>query len=83
MKIRDLHATVNGIDKITEFPSGGIEIVADDGRTLFSIRLEGNILLIAAGHVCKHGDVLLDDRFFIRPRAANCVDLIKPEYENV
>jgi hypothetical protein len=36
-----------------------------------------------AGHICRHGDVLLDDRFLIRPRAANCVDLIKPVYEAV
>lgn len=81
MKIRDLHATLNGNKEITELPSGGLEIIADDGRPLFSIRLQDNVLYVSSGMVCKHNGVMLDDSFVISPRAANCVDLVKVEYK--
>jgi len=83
VKIRDLHATVNGNDKEIIFDSGGIEIVADDGNTLFSLRLEDNELLISSGNICKHNDAVLEDRFVIKPRAANCVDLVRVEYTSL
>lgn len=81
MKIRDLHATINGNKETFTMPSGGIEIVADDGKTLFSIRQEGNDLLLSSGQSCKNNGELLRDDFVIKPRASNCVGIIKVKYE--
>lgn len=80
MKIRDLHATINGNTEIFTMPSGGIEIIADDGKTLFSLRLEGNSLLLSSGQTCKHNGEVLRDDFMIKPRASNCVDIVKTKY---
>lgn len=82
MKIRDAHATHFGVDKVIKMPSGGIDIVADDGRPLFSISIDGNELHVDGGMVCKHEEVILDNRFIIKPVAANCVKVIKVPYEN-
>lgn len=81
MKIRDLHAKVNGNTDVFTMTSGGLEIMADDGKTLFSMRLVGNTLMLSAGSTCKHAGMILDDSFVIKPRAANCVDIVKSEYE--
>lgn len=80
MKIRDSFATLNGDSTVYEMPSGGLEIVADDGRPLFGIRLKDGVLHIDSGMVCKHEGRMLDDRFAIKPVAANCVDIEKLEY---
>ena len=80
MKIRDAHARINGCDEVFEMPSGGINIIADDGQTLFSIDLDDNVLKIEAGHVCKHGGRILDDKYHIRPRAGNLITITKDEY---
>ena len=81
MKIRDLHARVNNSTDVFTMDSGGLEIIADDGQTLFSMRLVGNTLMLSAGSTCKHSGLLLDDSFVIKPRAANCVDIVKVEYK--
>ena len=80
MKIRDAHARINGDKTVYEMPSGGINIIADDGNTLFSIDLKDNVLSLKSGHVCRHGDRILDDRYSIRPRASNLIEVVKSEY---
>lgn len=82
MTIRDSFATINGDKTVHEMPSGGICIVADDGQTLFDLRLttEGH-LEITPGSVCKHQGKLLDDKFVMWPRASNVMVFMKPEYE--
>ena len=81
MKIRDSQAQLNGDETCYVMPSKGLEIVADDGRTLFSISLKDNVLRVDSGAFCKHGGTLLDNEFLIAPHAANCVKLIKKVYE--
>ena len=73
MKIRDSQAAVNGEFATQTMPSGSIDIIADDGRTLFSVRLKDGRLEVSAGGVCKHGGVLLDEGLLIAPRYANQV----------
>ena len=80
MKIRDAHARINGDETAYEMPSGGINIIADDGNTLFSIDLKDNVLSIESGHVCKHGGRILDDSYSIKPRASNLIIITKDEY---
>lgn len=81
MKIRDGHATLNGDKTEHEMPSGEVEIIADDGRTLLCIRLEKDGTLdVSAGVFCKHGGNLLDDRLEIRPRACNRVTIRRSIY---
>ena len=79
MKVRDSHATLHGDDGRVLFPSGGIEIVGDDGRTLFGISLKGNELRIDSGSPSKHNGAMLDDRFVIKPIASNVIVLVKNE----
>lgn len=81
MKVRDSHARINGQFETITMPSGGIDILSDCGRILFSIDIKDNVLHISGGSVCKHNGRLLDDRFVISPRASNCVDLIKTVYQ--
>lgn len=79
--VRDSHATIKGDRTQHEFPSGGIEILASDGRALFNIYLmDDGSLDISAGNVCEHKGKVLDDRFLIKPVASNRVTLIKQEY---
>lgn len=80
--VRDSFATLNGDNKVITMPSGGLDVVAEDGRTIFSISLKGNVLHVDGGTVCKLGDgAVYDDRFMIRPVAGNCVDLVKTKYQ--
>lgn len=82
MRIRDSFATLNGDKTETEMPSGGLEIIADDGRTLFAIVLnKDGSLHISANDVCKHGGELLDNRPLIRLKASNCFEVLRPKYE--
>lgn len=72
MRIRDSFAVING--DMTEYymPSGGLEIIADDGRTLFCINStnDGGID-IGGGIICKHQGKMLDSIISINPVAAN------------
>lgn len=79
MKVRDLQAQLDGDDTVVAMPSGGLEIVGDDGRTLFSISLKDNVLRVDAGSISKHGGKILDHNFLIAVRASNCINIIKTE----
>lgn len=83
MRIRDCHATRNGDELIQTMPSGGLEIVGDDGRTLFSVRLKDGQLQVMAGGVCKHEGKMLDDRISIIPHSSNHVSIVRPVYESI
>lgn len=81
MKIRDCHATLNGDKTTYTMPSGGLEILADDGRTLFSVRMEeGAEISVWSGSYCKHNRKLWQDRFVIVPHASNVVHFRKLEH---
>lgn len=80
--IRDSFATLNGDDSTVEMPSGGLEIVAEDGRTLFNIRLTPDgVIDISGGSFCKHEGHVFDDRLIIEPRASNTVKIRRPDYK--
>ncbi len=82
MKVRDGHATINGDETEHELPSGCVEIIADDGRTLLSVTVtRDNEIRIHAGHHCKHGGKVLDDKMYVVPVASNCIQIIRPEYK--
>lgn len=81
MKIRDGHATLNGDNTEHEMPSGSVEIIADDGRTLLCVTVQKDgSLRIHAGVVCTHGGKLLDDRLDTRPIASNAIEITRPIY---
>jgi hypothetical protein len=81
MKIRDSHATINGDDTQYEMPSGGCDIIADDGKTLLSFCLQDGGIRIHAGQVTRHGGKILDDCLLVKPHASNCIIIIRPEYK--
>jgi len=67
---------------MTEYgiPSNGLEIIADDGRTLFSVSLANDgVLRVKAGHICQHYGKFLDDTFKIKPIATNLIELHREE----
>jgi hypothetical protein len=71
MKVRDSFATLNDDNTITEMPSGGLEIVGDDGRSLFALRLTKEGVLEVSG----------EERISVEPRACNLIYVRKSEYE--
>lgn len=73
MQIRDSHAAVNGVFNTKSMPSGSIDIIANDGNVLFSVRLKDGQLEISAGGVCKHDGQLLDEGLLVAPRYRNQV----------
>jgi hypothetical protein len=81
MRIRDGFATINGIKTEYEMPSGSLEIIADDGKTLFGISLEEGKIRIDSGNFCKHEGIVLDDRIEIHPIASNVVLASRPKYK--
>jgi len=80
MKIRDAHAAVSGDKTEYDMPSNGLEIIADDGRTLFSVSLaKDGALRVKAGHICQHYGKFLDDTLKIKPIATNLIELHRDE----
>ena len=81
MKIRDTHIRLPHDADHAEY-SSGIDIVADDGRTLFSIRMvDKRTIEISAGLVCKQDDVIVDDSFVIRPVSVNRIQIRRILYK--
>lgn len=81
MKIRDGHATINGDTTEYEMPSGSIDIIAEGGKTLMRVSLQKDgSVRVSAGHVCKRGDVVLDDKLLIHPLACNVIEITRPAY---
>jgi len=82
LRIRDGHAMLNGDKTEYTMDSGSVDIIAEDGRTMFGIRLcKDYSLEIDSGVVCKNGGILHDDAFDIRPISSNRIRLTKPEYK--
>ena len=67
---------------MTEYgiPSNGLEIIADDGRTLFNVSLANDgVLRVKAGHICQHYGKFLDDTLKIKPISTNLIELHRDE----
>ncbi len=80
MRIRDAHATLNGDKTEYDMPSGGLEIIADDGRALFSVSLaKDGVLRVKPGYHCRHDGKVFDDTFKIKPIATNLIELHRDE----
>jgi len=81
MKIRDTHIRLPHDADHAEY-SSGIDIVADDGRTLFSIRMvDKRTIEVTAGLVCKQDNALIDDVFQIRPVSVNRIQIRRDLYK--
>jgi hypothetical protein len=80
MQIRDGNAAKNGEFQTQKMPSGTLDIIADDGRTLFSLRLKDGALEVSAGGVCKHDGQLLNEALTIAPRYSNLVTISRVPY---
>ncbi len=81
MKIRDSLASIQGEFATTTMPSGGLEVIGDDGRILYTIKLEGGKLNVMAGEICKVDGILLDDKLSIVPLYRNSIVIERPNYE--
>jgi hypothetical protein len=84
VKIRDSFATISDDKTEYEMPSGGLEIIADDGRQLFSITLQndGAIEISSGGGFCKHAGVMTESSpLIITARASNCIRIRRPVWE--
>ena len=83
LTVRDSHARINGNNDVFTAESGGIEIISESGETMFSISISGREIRVDAGNVCKQGDLILDDRFSIKPIASNCITITKDIKEEI
>ena len=84
MKIRDAHGSLNGNMETTEIKSDCINIIADDGQTLFSIKLDNKkgSITVKSGHHCFHRGQYLTEDFYIEPVAANSIQISKHKGAN-
>lgn len=80
--IRDCHSVINGSDVTHELPSGGLDIIAENGRdTLWTVHLnKDGSLEVRAGSVCKINNVIHNNTILIYPTACNTIKLIRPPY---
>lgn len=78
MKIRDSYG-----EKKIDLPSGGVLIIAEDGRTLFEIRLaRGGVgIEISGGDVCKVQDVIYDEQITVAPVSSNRIRVFRQPYK--
>ena len=81
MIVRDGYAVLNGNKEVVEMPSGSLEIVADDGRDLFSIRLMDRGIEVSVNSCIKHDGELLEPNFKIKPRASNLIEITREPYK--
>jgi len=72
IKARDSFAELNGVKDVLTFPNG-IEILAEDGRTLFTLTLTDDGLEVSAGITCKHGGLVRTSALVMHPKASNCI----------
>jgi len=80
MKIRDGHASINNDKTEYTMPSGTVDIIAPDGRSLFSISIVSTGIEVSACSVIKIGDKLHDEGLLIQPRSSNVVRILRREY---
>ena len=68
MKIRNLFESEKKATPGIDMPSGGVEIISDDGRILFQVRqLDDGSIEVNATSWCHHGGRMLADEFVIKP----------------
>lgn len=83
MRVRDAHASISNDESVIEMPSGGLDIIADDGRTLLTITMRDDGGVEVSGNsFCKHQDVMLDSALMITPRACNAIHINRKPYES-
>jgi hypothetical protein len=81
MKIRNSYSRTSDKEPF-EVGSDSIDIIAEDGRPLFTIRLtEDGGLRIDSGMICRHKGVGYDDSLVITPVSSNVIQLNKPVYK--
>jgi len=65
-------------------PATGFDIMADDGRALYSFRMSASGVLevsVGGGGVAKHGGVMLDSQLIVLPRSSNVVHIGRAPWE--
>lgn len=59
----------------------GFEIVAEDGRTLYDVRVsEDGTLEVSAGGTVKQAGRVLDSQLMVRPHSTNVITIMREEY---
>ena len=83
MKIRDSYNHREGNEELIEIASGELEIMGDDNRSLFSIRLsDDGSIEVSANMMTKFNGTLLDNTpIMVIPKGSNQVIIKRPEYE--
>lgn len=81
MKVRDAHAATNDDNAVYEMPSGGLEVIGDDGIASFTIHItKTGGIYVSTGSFCKHAGRLLDRGLVLKPRASNSVFIDRVDY---
>lgn len=82
MKVIDSHSVLNGNTEAINIDSDSLDIIADNGKTLFTIKQQRDGITISGGSFCKHNGKLLDTYLNIRPIASNVVFVSRDEYKD-
>lgn len=78
MIIRDTY----GERKLTSVQGDCIEIMAEDGRELFSVELkEDGSIYVRASSFCKFNGEVLDTSLIVKPVASNLISVKREEYK--
>ena len=81
MVVRDGYAVLNGSKEVVDMSSGTVEIVADDGRDLFSICLTERGIEVSVSSCVKYDGELLEPSLKIKPRASNMIEITREPYK--
>lgn len=72
------------IPSVEEFTSiSELDIIADDGKTLFNLRLNdiGELEISTGGSVVKHNKTMLDSKLVISPVSGNSINISRLKYK--
>ena len=79
MKIRQTYMSPS--DKIISIDHNSIDLVADDGRDLFTIKqLECGAIEISAGGPVRHFGRVLEAKVMVEPRASNILKVSRKPF---
>ena len=80
MKIQTFKDRVDGKDNAISIDANGLEILSDDGKTLYRLTLADGNLTVIAGGFCVHENRQLDETIMVQPLSTNKISIERKTY---
>ena len=80
MRIQKFSDRIDGKESIIDINKNGLEILSDDGGTLYRLTMENGKLMVVTGGFCEHENQQLDDVLLVQPLASKKVALERRVY---